>query len=170
MDELAKIFPPSISETKQLREFYDNCENNIRGLESLGVSPDTYGNLLIPILLKKLPTEFCCLLFRAHPKADGNLKELRTALREEIETREKGCKLKSPETSMETTLVPTIDALFTGVSNHQTTLGKRVDQRSKTCAYCNGNHPAIKCNKLKTLEERREFFNARNVVSTAYRN
>ena len=32
MDELAKIFPPSISETKQLREFYDNSENNIRGL------------------------------------------------------------------------------------------------------------------------------------------
>ena len=159
MDALAKIHPPNL-DTKHLREFYDNCENNIRGLESLGVASETYGSLLIPILLKKLPAELCCLLFRTHPTADSNLKELRTALKEEIETREKGYNLTSPGTSQsaeEDQLIPTIDALYTGTYQRQPKQGNQREQRPKSCSYCNGNHPAIRCDKVATVAERREF-------------
>ena len=159
MDALAKIHPPNL-DTKHLREFYDNCENNIRGLESLGVASETYGSLLIPILLKKLPAELCCLLFRTHPTADSNLKELKTALKEEIETREKGYNLTSPGTSQsaeEDQLIPTIDALYTGTYQRQPKQGNQREQRPKSCSYCNGNHPAIRCDKVATVAERREF-------------
>lgn len=89
MESLSKIHAPS-SESKNLREFYDTCEANIRGLETLGVMTESYGSLLIPILLKKIPEEICCLIFRTDLLADSSLDRLRVTIRQEIETREKG--------------------------------------------------------------------------------
>lgn len=42
---------------KSLRLFYDYFESYVRGLEALGKAPDTYGDLLVCILLDKLPIE-----------------------------------------------------------------------------------------------------------------
>ena len=40
-----------------LRSFYDSVENHIHGLSALGKSKDSYGALLVPIVLGKLPIE-----------------------------------------------------------------------------------------------------------------
>ena len=49
---------PSLSLTvPSLRSFYDKMESYIRGLESLNQSQDTYGSLLVPILLEKLANQ-----------------------------------------------------------------------------------------------------------------
>ena len=66
MESLSKIHAPS-SDTKNLREFYDIRRANIRGLEALGVMTESYGSLLIPILLKKIPEDIRRLIFRADP-------------------------------------------------------------------------------------------------------
>ena len=34
----------SISEVKRLRSLYDTVESRVRGLESMEISPDMYGN------------------------------------------------------------------------------------------------------------------------------
>ena len=60
--------------------------SSIRGLETLGVMTESYGSLLIPILLKKIPEDIRCLIFRADPLADSSLDRLRVAIRQEIET------------------------------------------------------------------------------------
>lgn len=52
MDALTRATPPS-NDIGSLRTFYDEYESNIRGLEALNVTTDSYGSLLIPILLKK---------------------------------------------------------------------------------------------------------------------
>ena len=52
MESLSKISAPS-ADVQQLQNFYDSCESNILALEMLGVQTDSYGSLLIPILLKK---------------------------------------------------------------------------------------------------------------------
>ena len=54
---------PSPSNTlASLRNFYDSVESHIRGLASLGKSEQSYGDLLIPIVIGKLsfrdPEEF----------------------------------------------------------------------------------------------------------------
>ena len=72
MESLSKIHAPS-SDSKNLREFYDICEANIRGLETLGVMTESYGSLLIPILLKKIPEDIRRLIFRADPLANSSL-------------------------------------------------------------------------------------------------
>lgn len=42
---------------RSLRSFYDSLESYVRGLESLGKASDSYGDLLVCILLDKLPGE-----------------------------------------------------------------------------------------------------------------
>ena len=86
MESLSKIHAPS-SDTKNLREFHDICEANICGLETLGVMTESYGSLLIPILLKKIPEDIRCLIFRTDPLPGSSLDRLRVAIRQEIETR-----------------------------------------------------------------------------------
>ena len=54
MDALLKI-PAATNDVKKLRSLYDACEGDIHGLESLDVYPESYGDLLIPIVMKKLP-------------------------------------------------------------------------------------------------------------------
>ena len=80
MESLINI-PSPTNNTTNLREFYDTCESNVRGLEALDVKADSYGNL------KKIPEELTRLIFRANPSADKCLTELRTELRKEVETR-----------------------------------------------------------------------------------
>ncbi|XP_030584685.1 uncharacterized protein LOC115779925 [Archocentrus centrarchus] len=45
------------SDVVALRQLYDECEIQIRSLESLGVVSETYGSLLCPILLQLIPEE-----------------------------------------------------------------------------------------------------------------
>ena len=49
-----------------LRMFYDSVESHIRGLSSLGKSEKSYGDLLVPIVMKKLTTEVRRNLAREH--------------------------------------------------------------------------------------------------------
>ncbi len=49
-----------------LQLFYDTIENHIRGLAALGQSQESYGSLLIPIILGKLPANIRRSLAREH--------------------------------------------------------------------------------------------------------
>ena len=51
-------------------------------MSSLGKSQDTYGDLLIPIILEKLPTEIGTNLAREHGHLEWNIDELREAIKE----------------------------------------------------------------------------------------
>ena len=42
-------------DTRKLRQLYDQIEGTLRSLKGLGVKPDQYGSLLIPILIGKIP-------------------------------------------------------------------------------------------------------------------
>ena len=58
MDILLNVEPVTSSQNvKALRRLYDIVESHIRSLKSVGVASDTYGSLLSPVLLNKLPTE-----------------------------------------------------------------------------------------------------------------
>ena len=58
MDALMRLEPViSDRHLRDLRKLYDNAETHIHSLQSLGISPDTYGSLLSPVLLAKLPPD-----------------------------------------------------------------------------------------------------------------
>ena len=56
MQALLDLAKP-VYELSSLQAFYDTMENHVRGLDSLGRSHETYGDLLIPIVLGKLPCD-----------------------------------------------------------------------------------------------------------------
>jgi hypothetical protein len=69
---------PSPSESaSSLRGFYDRLETHIRGLEALGKTQDTYGDLLVPIILSKLPIAVKHNLVRERGTMDWSLEQLR---------------------------------------------------------------------------------------------
>ena len=43
--------------TDQLRKIYDSINVHVRGLESLGMTADSYGSLQIPIIMSRMPKE-----------------------------------------------------------------------------------------------------------------
>lgn len=47
--------PGLTNSPSSIREFYDATESHIRSLAALGKTEDTYGSLLVPIILGKLP-------------------------------------------------------------------------------------------------------------------
>ena len=75
---------------KSLQTFFDLLESNVRGLENLGKASNTYRELLVCILLDKLPGEFRKNLTRKHGQDQWPLQDLRDALRSEIRALEAG--------------------------------------------------------------------------------
>ena len=58
IDSLLKLKPTSDSkDTKSLRNLYDSIEKCIRNLKSLGITSESFGPMLIPCILQKLPEE-----------------------------------------------------------------------------------------------------------------
>ena len=68
-----------------LQLFYDTVENHIRRLSSLGKSPESYGDLLTPIIFWKLPKEIQKSLARSHNNTEWTLYELRASIMKEIQ-------------------------------------------------------------------------------------
>ena len=54
---LSLEFLSSIFGLKNLRKVYDEVETQARSLEILGLDPKSYGSLLVPVLMTKLPDE-----------------------------------------------------------------------------------------------------------------
>ena len=149
MESLSKIDSPT--DIHNLRRFYDSCETNIRALETLDVQTDSYGSLLIPTLLKKLPVELRRTIFRANPNACSSLNDLRETLRKEIEIIESSQTTEETEpagATLDDIIIPTANALFTKSQRHKATTA---------CIYCDDKHRADKCPTVKSAEQRRSI-------------
>ena len=153
MDALLKI-PVATNDVKKLRSLYDACEGYIHGLESLGVYPESYGDLLIPIVMKKLPEEVRRIMLRSHDETTWTLADLRKQLRHEVETREKSSLGQSDkEVSVPNppfnSKFPTAGALFSGA------LGG--ENSKNDCTFCDGPHPSDSCKIVPAVDQRLEI-------------
>jgi hypothetical protein len=89
MDILLNLYPvTSVHDLKGLRSLYDTVESHIRALKSLGIPSQSYGNLLCPMLMNKLPQE---LRLMSHDIKNDNwdLDRLLELLKAEVEARER---------------------------------------------------------------------------------
>ena len=82
------------SDIAALRHLYDECEIQIRSLESMGVHSDTYGCLLCPVLLQLLPEDIALLYTRkSDPNGEWKVLELIQFLQNEVQSRERALQL-----------------------------------------------------------------------------
>eukprot|EP00795_Rhopilema_esculentum_P003257 gene3257-1583_t len=64
MEKLLKLQHHPNEGLENLRKIYDNIAVHVRGLQSLGIPPESYGNLLIPIIMSRLPQEITMQIVR----------------------------------------------------------------------------------------------------------
>ena len=78
----------NITDIKKIRVILDPLEMNIRGLEALGISSDSYGELLLAIVMKKIPEEMRLTLTRQFIGKQWNLGKALESFRAEVTARE----------------------------------------------------------------------------------
>lgn len=90
------------SDVHALRQLYDECEIQIRSLESLGVVSATYGSLLCPVLMNMIPDDIA--LEYSHQRGsedEWKVDEIVKYLQKEVQSRERVLQMTSSYTQKE---------------------------------------------------------------------
>ncbi|XP_063416451.1 uncharacterized protein LOC134698089 [Mytilus trossulus] len=149
MQSLISLPSPSAN-IRELKNFYDSMENYIRGLEGMGQTHESYGSLLVPIILNKIPGNIRQNMVRIHGNDRWNLQLLRDAIQHEITIQEAGQSLNCYESESEYT--PTSAFIASTNRNYDS---KNRNLTSKPCIYCNDIHAPTACMKVKNLDDRK---------------
>ena len=130
--------PQPYNRVSSLKSFFDDMETNIRALEALGKFQDTFGDLLVPVTLRKLPDETKQNLARSQKGTEWSIQERRGALKNELRVLEAGTNPLSVSTSTA--------SLFAGVkgSNSESNQMQRAN-KNRACVFCKGAHTPSKC-------------------------
>ena len=102
MENLIKMQPvTSMHDIKGIRTLYGKLKANLRALDTLGISSSAYGDLLIPILIKKIAEELRLIITRQFDGESLDLGKILKCLKTEPEAREQ-IKFMSSNTSTST--------------------------------------------------------------------
>ena len=140
-----------------LQLFHDSVEGHIRSLTSLGKSIDSYGDLLVSVILEKLPSETRKHLARECTDSEWTLRELQDAIFKEIRVFESGLHMPS-----QTSCTPTA-TFYTGSRRapNQPTTGDVTKKR--TCIFCKGSHAPQACEVVNEPLKRLEIVQQQNL-------
>lgn len=102
MSRLLNLTPvKKSSDVDALRQLYDDCEIQIRSLESLGVVSDTYGSLC-PMLMKMIPDDIVLEYSRQRGHVDEwKVDEIVKFLQKEVQSRERALQMTTSYTQKE---------------------------------------------------------------------
>ena len=143
-----------------LRKFLDTLESHIRELDALGKKTDSYGDLLVCIVLDKLPADTLKNLPREHRVDEWCLDDLRRALFQELQVLESGgAQLKQSQPRQQQQGHPPAAALHYGASypTQQAT--------TRSCVYCREDHSHVQCSKVREPKERLKIVQKNNLCS-----
>ncbi|XP_063408992.1 uncharacterized protein LOC134692470 [Mytilus trossulus] len=145
MQALLEI-PSPRNQLTSLRSFYDKMESYVRGLEALGQTQETYGTLLVPIIMKTLPGEVRQHLAREHRIQTWVLRDLRKSLLDEINIMDAGQEIES------TNYLPTTSSFFAGANSAKSKSFKNIETRP--CVFCHEIHAPTYCSNITDTESR----------------
>jgi hypothetical protein len=155
MDEFLKLQPCSSERSPSIRFVYDKIRVHVRGLDSLGVTPDQYGSLLIPVVMSELPNSLRLEVARKATDEIWKIDELLETIRREIEAREASdqVKLNDPrpatfERSSKPGPPSTAQALLLKDNQGNTKI---------RCAYCGELHYSASCERITGMQNRKDI-------------
>ena len=155
MEELMKI-PACSDKVSQLRFLYDKIsiisKISIIKLESLGVTSQQYGSLLIPVIMAKIPTDVKVQIARKTTKDVWDINELLDAILHEVKTREISENVKICSDNRK----PPLSGFKTPAATALTTQAQDVFPKRVTCAYCKEHHYSASCNRIVNTSQRKE--------------
>ena len=163
MQSLTQL-PPPTSNIHSLRSFYDKMEAYIRGLESLGQAQDSFGSLLVPVLIGKLPADIRRQLAREHSDGNWLLQDLRVAIFREINIMEAG----NSSEFLSQGMCQTTASFYTNASKHDNTSSrdKKANYQSapyKTCIFCDERHFSNDCTKVTDYAARLDIVKKKKI-------
>ena len=152
--------PSPLSNLVSLRTFYDTVESHIRGLSSLGKSEHSYGDLLVPIIMGKLPTDLQRNLAREHSNSPWNLSDLMAAILKEIRILESAPydPHKTPYDPHKSMPRSTTAAFHVASHDNRPRKQSNSDNSKKqNCVFCKKPHPAHNCDVVTDYQKRLEI-------------
>lgn len=150
MELLLKVDAVPDQNLKSLRRLYDTVESHIRSLKSLGVDSASYGALLCPVLLNKLPSDVRLIISRTVTSSELDMDRLLQAFEDELQARERASDSTSSQRRHYGRSQPTspTSALFS--QNSEPTSGL-------TCCYCEQAHASPNCTSVTTVSARKQI-------------
>ena len=143
--------PTSDQSLKELRHLHDTVESHLRSLKTLGVEPTSYGVMLTPVLLAKLPPELRLIVSRKISSADLNMDNLLETFEEELVARERA----SGATTSHAQPRRNQDR-----NRHQSSalLAKTHEAgASPSCCYCQQSHAPVNCTAVTKISTRKQM-------------
>ena len=151
MQTLIQLPAPS-NTLHSLRKFYDDMETKIRALESLGKPQEAYGDVLLPIVLNKLPGDIREHLARQHGDDDWLLSDLRRAIFKEINIKEAGAPSNVFRPEVES--YGSAASLFAGAKHGSNGKAEclRDNKQTLNCLLCGDSHVVSQCKKYPDVQ------------------
>ncbi|XP_064632755.1 uncharacterized protein LOC135491048 [Lineus longissimus] len=155
--------PRPSEDIRGLRTFVDKIETYVRGLQSLNKTEDSYGDLLVPMLLDKIPPNTRKQLTRSNETADFTLRSLREALAKEIEAMDVAETNDTMHTLNESMATA---SFFTRDSNSQFKQRRPKPQatgyagrgaRESKCVFCKQSHRSLDCVVVTNIDKRADI-------------
>ena len=140
--------PNANSSITSLRTLCDVIENHVRGLATLGQSTDSYGALLVPMILRKLPADVRKNLAREHSNLEWTLDQLRDSIMKEIRVIEAGASGPPPQPE---------DHYRSTASFYTEAMSKPEQRKPPKCIFCKGLHPATQCDNIPEPSKRMDI-------------
>ena len=124
-------------------------------MKALGVESESFGNLLVPVLTEKIPSELRLIISRKFgSKETWDLDVLLNALKSELDSRERcnAVKTSSPINSN-----PRFDQQRGRFKQplSSSALYARSEECTLQCVFCKKNHKSITCSTITELKARR---------------
>ncbi|CAI5682672.1 unnamed protein product [Oreochromis niloticus] len=161
MSKLLNLTPvKKSSDVHALRQLYDECEIQIRSLESLGVVSESYGSLLCPILLKMIPDDIALEYSRQrNGDEEWKVSEMVTFLQKEVQSRERALQMTKSYNPQKTEnklyKPPFSDVRFKRPSIQATAALYTASQKQNTCIFCEcEDHKSENCPNNDTLQRK----------------
>ena len=149
MKELLNLQNCPNGTTGQLRAIYDRINVHIRGLESLGVSSEKYGSLLIPVIMSRMPSEISLQVARKTSEEVWNITEIMEVIEKEIEAREISRVISVQERKPEKVTTHPTGTTRSFISNAKS--------KDIECYFCKKGHYASECKEIIDIQKRREI-------------
>ena len=164
MQALLDIRSPN-GQLEDLQKFYNTLETHIRGLASLGKAHESYGDLLIPIILGKLPNDVRKNLAREHETLDWTIDQLRNALQKELRILEAGKFVNPTLIESKDTKSSITSSFYTGIPKDPSS-SHYPSSRAKgppPCVYCKKAHSSKHCQTVTDYQKRLEIIKKENL-------
>ena len=145
MEQLYKLkCVESMSNVHGLRKLHDKVESSIRNLNSLGISSETYGAFLVPLLTDILSTSLRLFIVRKITPEIWSLSDMMSYFKIELVAHERCSTVKINSDNSNSDIEEDYTVAFSNLS-----------KSINSCVFCKQHHPFYKCRKVTDIAQRK---------------